>query len=690
MTYLHLSIPRAMNMWVCLLVLLVAVVALPQQGELNVAHTNSGYVRKIRGLKGVEKTTAAQAMRAFSALRRQLGPSSDETDELERIAEEATGGDQTLLRMLRRLDLFKRADVDPICSMSINCADITNRNFVNGVEYRTASGICNNQNHFQWGMATVQHRRVLPQAYANGKWNPRALTVSKKPLPTSRSISNKVHKTDTNKIDNDSGLSLALFYYMQFLDHDVIRTPTGFVSDKVDCCSTTTNGSAFCLPIRVNATDGDTYFPVGYCMDARRSFTVLDCGNPTGFQNQINEITSYIDASMVYGSSNEEMNNLRSFVAGYLKTSTANFMPEAENISSLPCDPTTPGICFEAGDTRANVIPSLTSYHTIFVREHNRIAAYLGTIHPDWTDEKIYQETRKIVAAEIQHITFNEMLPSILDTNQVANYNLYGTYAYNPSIDASIIQDFSIGFRYHNLMPPALPLTVRSGSTLINSESFNQEQTYEDPSFLFKHNYKGIDQIALGMSFNKCPYANGLMNDAARNKLFLDANFDSYDLATLNIERGREWGTPAYYKHRLLCGVDAAAITTWTALSNTHDADVISKLQSVYESVQDIDLWTGMITERKIGSSISGPTQSCLVAMQFSNLKYGDRFWYETTDSSVGFTPNQLAEIKKVTLAKIMCDNLSVVKMPAQVFKTTSAWTDCSVIAGIDLSKWGV
>lgn len=63
--------------------------------------------------------------------------------------------------------------------------------------------------------------------------------------------------------------------------------------------------------------------------------------------------------------------------------------------------------CFlSLGDTRANVVPVLTSYHTIFVREHNRIATYLGTINTDWSDEKIFQETRKIVAAEIQHITF--------------------------------------------------------------------------------------------------------------------------------------------------------------------------------------------------------------------------------------------------------------------------------------------
>lgn len=279
------------------------------------------------------------------------------------------------------------------------------------------------------------------------------------------------------------------------------------------------------------------------------------------------------------------------------------------------------------------------------------------------------------------------MLPLVLDSDEAAKYNLYGTYEYNPETDASIIQAFSLGFRYHNMMPATLHMTEASGSTYINSGAYNQEDTYEDPSYLFKHNYKGIDQIALGIAFNSCPYASGLMNDAARNKLFLDDNGDSYDLATLNIERGREWGTPAYYKYRTLCGVDGADISNWSELSNTHDADAIAKLQSAYESVRDVDLWTGLITENKVGSSISGPTQSCLVAMQFSNIKYGDRFWYESSES-VGFTANQLAEVKKVTLAKILCDNLNLAELPADVFKTTSTWTDCDSIAGMDLSAW--
>ena len=60
----------------------------------------------------------------------------------------------------------------------------------------------------------------------------------------------------------------------------------------------------------------------------------------------------------------------------------------------------------------------LMAVHTLFVREHNRIATYFGQI-TDWRPDRIYQETRKIIGAFLQVITYNEFLPLILSPRRV-------------------------------------------------------------------------------------------------------------------------------------------------------------------------------------------------------------------------------------------------------------------------------
>ena len=52
--------------------------------------------------------------------------------------------------------------------------------------------------------------------------------------------------------------------------------------------------------------------------------------------------------------------------------------------------------------------------HTIWMREHNRVAKLLANYNPTWNDESIFQEARRIVIAEMQHITYNEYIPNLL------------------------------------------------------------------------------------------------------------------------------------------------------------------------------------------------------------------------------------------------------------------------------------
>ena len=90
-------------------------------------------------------------------------------------------------------------------------------------------------------------------------------------------------------------------------------------------------------------------------------------------------------------------------------------MAEYMNVFLLQIDPTKSHIpCFLAGELRANEQLGLLSMHTMFLREHNRIARELAELNAHWDGDMIYHETRKILGAIMQHITYKHWLPKIL------------------------------------------------------------------------------------------------------------------------------------------------------------------------------------------------------------------------------------------------------------------------------------
>lgn len=101
-----------------------------------------------------------------------------------------------------------------------------------------------------------------------------------------------------------------------------------------------------------------------------------------------------------------------------------------------------------AGDGRANQIISLTAVHTLFAREHNRLAGILSEINPRWSDELLFYETRRIVIAKLQHIIFKEWLPLVIGSERMTRFNLHvreDGYSsdFNPEVNSCITSEFS-------------------------------------------------------------------------------------------------------------------------------------------------------------------------------------------------------------------------------------------------------
>lgn len=129
-------------------------------------------------------------------------------------------------------------------------------------------------------------------------------------------------------------------------------------------------------------------------------------------RQQINGLTSFLDASTVYGSTPAVENKLRNLTSeeGLLRVNLKyhdnhrEYLPFTDQIPS-PCaqDPNASGgerlECFLAGDSRSSEVTSLAAMHTLWLREHNRLARALKRLNGHWSAQTIYQEARKIVGA---------------------------------------------------------------------------------------------------------------------------------------------------------------------------------------------------------------------------------------------------------------------------------------------------
>lgn len=463
---------------------------------------------------------------------------------------------------------------------------------------------------------------------------------------------------------------MMVMQFAQFLDHDLTMTPIhkGFHESIPSCrsCDSPNTVHPECNPIPIpprdhyypelNITDGNRFcFPFMRSLPGQQSL---------GPREQINQNTAFLDASMVYGENTCLCRKLRGF-SGRLN-STAHPYGGKELLPQSPSHPeckSESGYCFIAGDGRASEQPALTVIHTIFLREHNRLVEGLRGVNPHWDGETLFNHARRINMAINQHITYNEFLPRILSWNAVNLYGLkllpQGYYTeYNPTCNPAIVTEFAAAaYRIgHSLLRPHIPR--------INA----QHQPVDPPILLRDGFFKTdnllqpgmIDEISRGLVATPMETLDQFITGEVTNHLFEDRRipFSGIDLVSLNVQRARDHGIPSYNHYRALCNLKRAQ--TWEDLSREIPPEVIARFKRIYASVDDIDLFPGGMSERPLQGGLVGPTFACIIAIQFRQLRKCDRFWYENNDPVVRFTEAQLAEIRKVTLAKVFCENLDI------------------------------
>ncbi len=494
-------------------------------------------------------------------------------------------------------------------------------------EERSFDGSGNNENNTEWGASHTRLERVVDMDYADG-----ISALSGSDRASAREISNKV-SSQTDSIPNTQNASDFLWQWGQFIDHDIDLTdgtdPTEFANIAVPA--------------------GDPSFDPNTTGTEEISFnrSIYDANSGTSSDNprqQLNEISAWLDGSNVYGSNTERANALRTLDgSGQLKTSEGNLLPfNMDGFSNAGGDSNR---LFLAGDVRANEQVGLTTLHTLFVREHNRLAIKIATEQATLNGEEIYQLARKLVGAEIQIITYREYLPALLGRNALRPYR-----GYRDNVNPNISNLFSTAaYRYgHSALSPTL-LRLNADGSESSFGHLSLREAFFSPQRLTTEG--GIEPVLRGLANQVCQAIDPFIIDDVRNFLFGNPAQGGFDLVALNIQRGRDHGLPSYNATRLALGLSAA--TNFSDISA--DSTIQTRLADAYQSVDDIDVWVGGLAEDRINGGIVGELISAVLIQQFEALRDGDRFWYENT-----LTPEENRLMGRSRLANIIRRNTDI------------------------------
>ncbi|MFG2298274.1 peroxidase family protein [Streptomyces sp. NPDC048603] len=405
----------------------------------------------------------------------------------------------------------------------------------------------------------------------------------------------------------------------------------------------------------------DTAFPPGSQIPLTRS--AYDPSTGTGRRNprqQISSLSAYVDGSPVYGADEGRAAALRAIrntgpVAVHsseLRTGTGVDGPVMPlNTAGLFNQTVGPAAgFFLAGDERANTGYGLMSIHTLFVREHNRLAALIAAERPTAGAEQVHQHARKWVGALIGSITFQEFVPAILGPKAI------GPYAgYDPRVDPTMSAEFAtFGFRFgHSMLSPVLLVVGNDGQVL---QAVPHEQALLNIGIVNRH---GIGPVLKGFASQIMQEIDVSVIEAMRSIRFPGA--PPLDLVAVDIQRARDHGIPDYNQCRTAYGLPP--VRTFAEL--TPDPAVQAKLTAAYGDVRLLDPLIGGLAEPHVPGTAFGPLFTAVITEQLTRTRAGDRLWFENDPA---FTAAEVAAIKRTKMSDVIKRNTQITNIQDDVF----------------------
>ncbi len=445
--------------------------------------------------------------------------------------------------------------------------------------------------------------------------------------PNPRVISNVIAggtgANGQNSETEDPIASAWIYVFGQFVDHDL----------DLESTPPTT------VPINITVPVNDPVFQSGTTITMTR-----DVRSPAT-NTIINTVAGYLDLSQMYGSTVAIAASLRN-PDGTLKSSNHGQSLWVSNGS------------YVTGDPRVMENPELTAVTTLFMREHNFWVAQLKAGNPTWTGNQLYSMAKEITTAEYQNIVYQEFLPVMIG-------RVLGSYpGYNPGVNAQVTQEFSTAaFRLGHSQVSDTQTGLDNHGNVTFTQSLAQA-FFNTPA---QDEANGFNALLRGVSADGSEATDVYTVAVLRNLLFaglVGGEIDQIDLIAIDIQRERDVGLGTLNQTRRALGLPA-----YRSFAQVTSDPVLQKnLQTVYGSVDQLDLFMGGLAENHVAGAIVGPTFQIILAKQFQALRTGDRFFWQNED----FDSQTAQAIANTTLAQIIKRDTDTTSVQSRVFLAPS------------------
>ncbi|CAH1644589.1 unnamed protein product [Spodoptera littoralis] len=559
-------------------------------------------------------------------------------------------------------------------------------------EWRRLDGSCNNLRNPIRGATHTPTSRILPPSY-DENYEPRKSKTGKLPL---------VRKLRTSLLSEgqapDQLFSVLASYYLIFIATDIsnLHDTVNYIMWKPHCCSPKGKDDPKCAPLEVPHDDPVHRYSGIRCLNLTKPLTFQDfgCRQENTPPERIQTATPLFDMSTVYGNSLDKALEGRKFEGGLLKyeVEEGRVWPPRdpdELICTMNRKPKE-SRCHKTPSDEVNTLITINMMSVWFWRLHNHIANRLAKLNPCWDDDQLFYTARDINIAIEMHIFLYELLPLMAGYENLIRDGLivYNGFRdiYNEAIIPQMAMEFPLALRWAHTMQegtlkmynphgdyvkkvPLVELTIRTGYLGVdNNVDYLTQGAFRQPSAKVGDNLVDPDMADRVLGYIQ-PSQDVFSNDLAKNRLMFMQPYIKY------LEH--------FYGKK---------ITSFKDLAEFFEPEVLEKLSDIYDSVEDIDLLAAMWVEKPIPGGHVPRIFYSILAEQLLRTMKSDRHWYERPNRPHAFTFAQLQEIRKMTVARFMCDvGDTVTEIQPRAFQRIGPGNElvsCGLIPDMDISAW--